>query len=114
MEETGLRPRTIFYAHVACKYYIRIASFVWVLFSIAVLYLSFHGDNLREYCIHVPADEYHHIKVSENNACLIDWWYFIHEPIFMLVLVFIVAIVPFMFLNYGFKKAYETGSTHGS
>jgi hypothetical protein len=65
--------------------------------------MSFEHD-LREYCIHVPASEPHHIRVSENNACLIDWMYFVKEPMFLLCLMYVVLILPMNILYFILKK----------
>ena len=82
-------------------------SWLFAIWFLLVMASYIHDDNLREYCIHVPTSEYHHIRVSENNACLIDWWYFVREPIFMGAVIYAAVIGPFLLLKNLLRKIYK-------
>lgn len=64
------------------------------------------GD-IRDFCIHVSADEYYHFRVSEHNACLIDWWYFVREPFTILLMMYAIIIAPFVIVHKYAKMLYK-------
>ena len=82
-----------------CKYYLVVGNIIFFFWIGLIIVIYFQGENIREYCIHVPITEYYHFAVSDNNACLIDWWYFVKEPIFIAVLLYAMLFAP-IFLTY--------------
>jgi hypothetical protein len=88
------------------KWYAIIASILFFIWG-AFVWASYISDgNLREYCIHVSVDSGgpYHFRISEHNACLIDWWYFVKEPFFMTVLAYTVLIGPALILWFFLRK----------
>jgi len=88
----------------ACKYYLVVGNIFFAFLVGFVILIYFQGEHIREYCINVPTSEYHHFKVNENNACLIDWWYFVKEPIFGFVLIYLVLFSPIFILRHFLQK----------
>lgn len=82
------------------KWYVICSSICFFIFEILVWTLYISEENLREYCIHVPVETgaYYHFRVSEYNACLIDWMYFVREPLFVSALLYAVFICPILIL----------------
>ncbi len=96
--------RLINFAYISSKYASIIMNILFILFFIAVLPLYISDENIREFCINVSPDEYYHFRVSEHNACLIDWWYFVREPIFGLFLIYVAVVAPFVILHQILKR----------
>ncbi len=66
------------------------------------LYLS--EENVREYCIHVPAGQPHDFQISEHNACRMDWWYFVKEPLLISFIILLVLLIPAFLVHVLAKK----------
>ena len=86
------------------RYYLIGFSVVFAVYAILVLLSYAHMDNIKNYCMPVSADEPHHIRISAHNACLIDWMYFIREPVFMLVFLYAGLAGPAWILFYGVRS----------
>lgn len=90
MEKIRLKAR----AYAVCKWYAIIGSVLFVVWDALVWILYVSDENIGEYCIHAAKGERYDFRVNENSACLIDWMYFIREPLFMSALVFTVLFLP--------------------
>jgi hypothetical protein len=86
------------------RYYLIGVTVLFGLYALLVFYSYAHIDNIKNYCIHVGADGAYHFKVSEENACLIDWMYFIEEPLFLLILIYVVLAGPVWMAFYFLRK----------
>ncbi len=91
------------YLFYISKYYSIIGIVVFIPYFFLVNYWYFEQD-LSSYCIHVPTSEYHHIKISENNSCLIDWMFFLKEPILLLAIIYAVLLLPINIIYFFLKK----------
>lgn len=82
------------YAYHFCRLYTVFMSILFIVFEVFLWALYIFDGNIREYCIYVPATEPYHFRVSEHNACMIDWSYFINEPLFFSALIYTVLVGP--------------------
>jgi len=88
------------YSRTFCKWYLILSHILFVIWQI-LLWISYvSDDNLREYCIHVPVESgnKYHFQVSPSNACLIDWMYFVKEPLFISAIIYFILCLPILFL----------------
>ena len=95
-----------------CSVYVVVMSILFILWQIPFWYLYTGDENLREYCIAVPATQPHDIRVSEHNACLIDWGYFVREPVFISALVYVVLIGPVALVGYFIRRSLKKVEGH--
>ena len=77
-----------------CKYYLVVGNIIFFFWIGLIIVIYFQGENIREYCIHVPITEYYHFAVSDNNACLIDWSYIVGEPLIAFLWLYAMLISP--------------------
>ncbi len=88
-----------------CEIYILAMSLVFFFWQ--TLFWSYYTseENERDYCIDVDPSEPHSFLISENNACRIDWFYFVQEPLTGTALVYLVVIGPVALIGF-ILKAY--------
>lgn len=77
-----------------CKCYVIVGSALFVLWDILVWISYVSEENIREYCIPVSDGGRYDFRVNENSACLIDWMYFIREPLLLSILLYALLFFP--------------------
>lgn len=101
------KKRLFRYGYYFSKYYSIVMAVLFVVFCVIVTMMSFDHD-VSEYCIHVPTSEPHHFSVGDNNACLIDWMFFIKQLFFIVLIIYVPLILPinllYLFLKHRLKK----------
>lgn len=91
------------------RYYLVGFTALFFLYALFVLYSYAHIDNIKNYCIHVSADQPHDFIVSKNNACLIDWLYFVREPLLLLAFIYGILAGPVWMVFYFLQKKLRRG-----
>ena len=77
-----------------CYMYIAAVS-LWLLLVFVSYYQWYVVDgSIADFCIHVSTSEFYHFAVSENNACLIDWWPFLKEAVAFPIVLYFLLILP--------------------
>lgn len=89
----------------ACKYYIIVVSVLFLVFELLVWPLFVGEENLEEYCIYADPAGYYDFLINEHSACLIDWMYFIREPLALSALVYAVLVGPVALAGFFLKRA---------
>lgn len=69
------------------------------LLVLGIIWTNYLEAEIKSYCIHVPADQPHYFQISKSNACLIDWWAIIKEPILMSFLFMLALMLPYLSLS---------------
>jgi hypothetical protein len=92
--------RLVRFGIVIAKVY-AIIVFLWFFAAMIFSYhWYFEDEAITDFCIHVPVSsgKPYHFQVSENNACLIDWWPFLNEFLFLPFSFFSILISPALIL----------------
>lgn len=85
---------------IISKIYLIVVSAGFLLVMIFSYFWYVDDGAITDFCIHVPVEsgEYYHFRVSEHNACLIDWWPFLYEAILFPVIFYIILFAPVFIL----------------
>lgn len=83
-----------------CQIYL-IAVLIWFFLAMIASYFWYFEDgSITDFCIPVSVDSghYYHFRVSEHNACLIDWLPFLNEAIFVPIEMLLILTGPVLLL----------------
>ena len=83
---------------LAFKAYIAIVTF-WIAAAFIASYFWYVDDGgIYAFCIHVNKTQFHYFSANSESGCLIDWWPFLREALFLPLMVYMLLILPAMLI----------------